>query len=860
MLAHLSLSKCLGVAVLKALFYHTSSGLEFSADILGGTNGMADLASWSDYEPFKESKPTGLFDHKLRNEARLEGEQLNQVFDHRYTCLGNDDHGPSKRDILSTHPTYCENLTRDRTELAYDDPSSLDVHLQHLDDLQNPFSGNIWEDTHWWSTPHMLSSTQTVDIFDSSVYINEYFDYLNEIHTYEDLEKNNHPGKNTCGLQQLSNPILESIMTIEGKSQFSYNQYPHTIPSQIVGQDMPGPKTICGQEEKQGKDIIETFTDVGDGTPVQINPISHRVTQEMQLGNKLLEFRQVKAQFQKNSVMEPEIHSPTISKSEKKQEKSVQMVGRTNHNTMLEGLSHLSVKTEDSVSEGKALKKELLAKKRGRGSHLSRNLIPTSICIDTSKKQKLSSIEQSCLSKTRTKHGLADYAVDLQSIGMNSVNRSSNLCYEIYNFFSDIYKQITAQTKFIPEEVEDIKRAVRNAGQVVVMTFLGILKVFEGKGCGSDEIDDLLNNGWNFIKEFYGSWKSSGYEKFGFGQAEKYVLNSAFDPDFHLRYLKLMRYAKRMPLSLAHSISLLWSKQREKSKIPQDLSKSLQKIRDASNNESQRIQGGLYDRNGIRNHSFWGPAQFLRRNLESLGDTMNSSHLVWKLASNAAQFHTPAGRNICKEMHDFFEDLIEKLQLSYNDHNGHHTSQHTSAESDVFSSATHSKNLSLIVKAVSIAEYRLTVPFIGLLRILHLNNVTVGQLHRLMNNVVNFLKDEFSKWEDLDFCPRNINKLFEYKRCTSNSQNLLGETNKMFQNLFGYSDRNGFPSQAILFLLSSWHTSVIRSNPASKNYLDFQVEEIPPWDFMDWTSYVKDILLDQDSIDGQKWMSFMNQG
>ncbi|EGF97932.1 uncharacterized protein MELLADRAFT_113963 [Melampsora larici-populina 98AG31] len=912
------------VISLKASTYQLCSGLQLTSEISGDTNRGDGFFGFDLDFPQSPLVPENL-KQSSRNAVEYQGDQPNQVSDHIYDSLGKLDYEPSHHITVSNHCADYDSLMVNMAELTSENPYSLNSHTYDRHHLQPSPIGHTWEATHW-ITPQVLSGMQTNDIFDSNAYINEYFDYLNNLQTYEDLEKNNQPGTDTCGSHQHSNPSSEI--------HFSAGQYSHITPSVTVDPKGTDPEKDQCQGKVQEEGILDPILIEGNGVSDQINenPLSYMDSEEMQMGNQSTGLRKETPHFEQNSVV-PGIYSPTISNSEKRQEILEQSVGTTNSNSvsMLDGtrplgvneagifeniggcrlpdentLSHTVIEETQTrkqsiglrqgspqsdkhsvmesglysptISNSEKWKKKLaksvgtkqlnsqsisnnasLVKPREMKSQFSENLALNSSHKVIYKKRKLSAIPKHCISKTKTIPDSPNHLLSLQKIGMKNSSRSPILCYEIHEFFREIHEKIKAHHEFSLEEGDSVRLAVRNAGGTVVMVFLGILKVFEGKGYGEDEVELLLNDGWSFMKDFYSNWNWADRSKFGFGKSERYFSQGAFDPDFHLRYLKQIHKSINIPLTFIHSISLLWSKERKKSKIPRDLSEHGQQIMDASNTDSHDIRGGLYERIGIKNHSFWGPAQFLRTEWNIYGDKNSSSHLIWKLASNAAQFHTPAGRDVCEGLHSFFEGLVQKLHMEYNNLNGYHPSKNLPDQADNVLSKKHLDNLSLIVKAVSMAEYRVIVPFIGIITILDRHALTVDQFQVLIQNAIEFVKDIFGKWEHLNFHPSNIHNLFECKRLTWRSHSKLRDSDTMFQTLFGYEDKNGFPTQVILYLLRLWHISVMTSNPGSKNYISFKITEMPHWTVKEWNSSAEKLLANQDPIDIQKWMFFMPQ-
>ncbi|KAH9817117.1 hypothetical protein DFH28DRAFT_963110 [Melampsora americana] len=544
-------------------------------------------------------------------------------------------------------------------------------------------------------------------------------------------------------------------------------------------------------------------------------------------------------QFQRHVAMDPEICLPGIAKSKDRKRKMVQNLRKEHFygSPILDGARLSGSNTADLTQRVKDRSDIPLGEGSKTNSDLIKDVAHDAVGKGLLKGVQISPILSNCISRTRNNSESGIYLVTLRKIGMLHSSRSPNLCYEPYEYFCKIHNRIESQNKLSVEEIEGIRLAIKNAN-VVVMAFLGILIVFEGETYGMKDMDNLLNDGWRFMKNFYSEWETVELKDCGFEKSVQYYSRGAFDPNFHLRYLKQIRGVNKIPLPLVHSICLLWSKGRVQSKIPQDLSKYWHQITNTYNHDSKSIKGGLYERIGIKNYSFWGPEQFFRSKWYLYGDGKGVSHRIWMLASNSAQFHTNVGRHICEELHIFFEDLIQKLQISYNHFDQFHDSQNMSPGAQVVSSESHPTNFALVVKAVSMAEYRVVVPFIGMIRILNQEDLEEEQLQKLMESAISFLKENFGRWDYLDFHPNNIQNLLCYTSNTIKDFNVLNDPIKMFKLLSGFADKNGFPSQAILCLLDSWHKSVITSQPGSERYIGFPIKDIPILSSIEWNSYL----------------------
>ncbi|KAH9814982.1 hypothetical protein DFH28DRAFT_861568, partial [Melampsora americana] len=406
----------------------------------------------------------------------------------------------------------------------------------------------------------------------------------------------------------------------------------------------------------------------------------------------------------------------------------------------------------------------------------------------------------------------------LQRIGVFHANRSSTLCYEIYDFFVEIYRRMIDNFRNDPEAIESAKQAVKNASYGVVMAFLGILRVFEGED--EDGLEALLDDGWKYMQNTFRPWKSAILEDLTCGEKTKYDFRLALNSKFHLNYLKDIDNISHIPPSLVYLLSQDWAKSLERSKIPRGHRYlHMERIVETYRIDSELTQGGLYDRMHIRNSAFWGPEEFSRKQWYQFGGLDKSSRDTLILSSTAAQFHTPVGREMCKVVHRFFEDLIQHLQFSYKEVNGYNSGQNLPVEAI--------EHIGMIQRAVSIAEYRVTVVVIGAVRILNQKDLDDFQLQILLMNAWKFLKQEFFKWTSLKFHRETSQDLFSHDSVRVKQKCEYDSPETMFRGLAAFKDKNDFPKQCITYLLRSWRDSISGINSDTKEYLGFHVASIP---------------------------------
>ncbi|EGG05632.1 uncharacterized protein MELLADRAFT_64060 [Melampsora larici-populina 98AG31] len=424
-------------------------------------------------------------------------------------------------------------------------------------------------------------------------------------------------------------------MTLKGNNQCPTSREQHPTPPSMIYQASLGMENENGPEHRQGISPLEhlPIEDNHSTDEMRRTQLNLMLSQDNQILNHPQDKRKGAPLPKHNIAAHPNVYSTQNCNSKRRKKEVVKTFGTQGRASM----SHPDSKM-DLLKLGVGL--------AGDNGESRINLIDNSPHTSFSKSltEIPNRLSESFVSKSRNARKSGHYLVLLQKIGILNANRSPTLCYEIYDFFCEIYKNIKGKNKFSEQEIDAIRRAAKHAGFTIVMTFLGILRVFEGNQYGKDDMEVLLHDGWSFMKDFYSSWQEAEFEEFGFGNVQSYCSEGALDIKFHLRYLKQIYDSSHVPLSLVHSISLFWSENKGQSKVPQDLSDYWQESIGIFENDSKSIQGGLYERMGIKNYAFWGPEQFQRKQWYSYGGTSMETERIWHLASNAAQFHTPLVR------------------------------------------------------------------------------------------------------------------------------------------------------------------------------------------------------------------------
>ncbi|KAH9816703.1 hypothetical protein DFH28DRAFT_890447 [Melampsora americana] len=439
----------------------------------------------------------------------------------------------------------------------------------------------------------------------------------------------------------------------------------------------------------------------------------------------------------------------------------------------------------------------------------------------------------------RNGHRNPDRFSIFQSVGIMAVNRSPTLCYKVYEWFLELEDKMHKRFRRDIESIE-VHLAVRNAGYEVVMAFLGILKVFEYNGSGNDELQDILEAGWTYMKNFYDQWNNK--EICATAKLDKHIEKDwSLDPQSQLIYLKHKKETEVIALGLVHSMSIDFSNNRGNSKVPIRFSpEDWDRLVKVYSEDSTSTEGGLYLRGNIKNNSFQAAEKL--SGIRSTSKTINMKKQLVLLASDAAQFHTPIGRDMCRDVHIFFEQLNHSLHASYRSKNRYHLGQLLKTEELHQFNDKNKTNMDQIVQAISMAQYKVTVVYIGLIRAFNQKTLSEGQLQILVQNAWDFLKHKFSQWESIDFQAENHPQLFNYhENHVPLKTNDLNLPEVLFRSLSGYYHTYNVPISCVLHLLRSWTQHRQNTKPGPENFLDFPIKTFPPVPFSKWKSYM-DIL------------------
>ncbi|KAH9823210.1 hypothetical protein DFH28DRAFT_352020 [Melampsora americana] len=820
-----SLVKTLLIVALKIWYFDFCSGLQSGYPVSSEFQGASEYISFPELIHDENHFPMKGFQHN--SEKIVDSLENSNIRESHQSYDGLDRNTrPSNAKSNSICTSEPNNLTQKISELnQHISYSPETASLQHGVQFPPAEFSNMAEDTHE-SSPQCSLSTQTADIFDHRQYIDEYLQYF-ETKITNDVSESD-PLHLKEAIWKTPDQTPEGNMITKSSESLLPSQHQYTTACHIIDQEPPSLGNHCLEGEIPAIRTIQPLpTDLNklDNSSNYIT-LNHMAGGTVGLWNEPIEYGQEESISSQNSVVEPVSHLLVGPKSKKMKRKSTK-TSKTKNNYKFSKLD----KKGDSNSGFADRLDATDHSYRQKSSHPIKTFGWDSIGHRVLEQNQISPRSEDCFSEIRINDYSKRKLLVLQRLGVINTNRSPKLCHEIYDFFREIYQSFEDRNEFSDGESEAVRLSIKNAGHGVTMTFLGIIRVFEADQNGIHDIEDLLCDGWSFIQDFYSDWKTAKHEHFVFGTTVQFNPDLSYDPYFHLRYLKKINKSAHVPLSLAHSISLLWSKHRGQSKIPKDLFKDWEQVENVSKIDSLSPQGGLYGRLNIRNMAFWGPEEFTRRHWYINGGENINSKELWSWASDAAQLHTSVGREACKDLHNFFEDLIQKLHMLYNLNLKKVDDLYNfSAEESHLFNESHSENLARIVRAVSLAEYRVIVPFLGIVRILNEDKLTSDQLQRLLNNAIEFLKETFSKWNQIDFHPQNFHELFHHNQVSKKFHSALGGLESpvtMFKRLASLPDQHHSPSPMILNLLKLWHQSITTSRLISENHPQFPIADIP---------------------------------
>ncbi|KAH9810546.1 hypothetical protein DFH28DRAFT_1033867 [Melampsora americana] len=447
----------------------------------------------------------------------------------------------------------------------------------------------------------------------------------------------------------------------------------------------------------------------------------------------------------------------------------------------------------------------------------------------------------------------------LQKTGVFYVNNSQSLAYKTTDWFDRLKNSIIKQNNCVGPQVNQVDQAIKFAHQKVTMCFIGLIVIFANQGGDQVSLEALIQEGWNFIQSEFGilEYLDLNFQKIDKkGNRDPKCKNRIAQLKNRLqtrerfytslswfRYLSNMRKHKRIRAEVLYFLVSRWDQNRTTSKIEvKYLTTHQSKIQEFHDSYVKYNHGGFYSRQDIKNIAFPGIKFFGESGGEpSKRRLLPEWYRTCMKLSHSAQFHSPIGFALCQEVHTFFVSLVDHLLSSYKDIYGCDVSsaeypQEKSIHSLI--SDPHQININKILKAISMAEYRLTVVFIGLVRVSYQNELQEDTLQILLKRAWEFLKGIFSKWKEFQF-DQDFTRLFGERHqkmiyMTKTERRAIDWTDpcQLFIALWQHQDilRYPMPPHGLHSLLDSWNhglenSPIIQTNDPKikiKGFLDLK--------------------------------------
>ncbi|EGF99215.1 uncharacterized protein MELLADRAFT_68765 [Melampsora larici-populina 98AG31] len=366
------------------------------------------------------------------------------------------------------------------------------------------------------------------------------------------------------------------------------------------------------------------------------------------------------------------------------------------------------------------------------------------------------------------------------------------------------------------------------------MCFLGLVGIFANQGGDRLSLEVVLKQGWNLIKLHFEDWRKLNIiDKNGnlIVQSKQKLSRQSnlHHPLFWFHDLSKLAQPQRLPVDLVYYLKAKWDMQIPTSKMGvNNLAAYHLEIQYFHDVYMKPSHGGFYGRGDIRNLAFRG-VKLLGKHITPETRNFSTWYIVCKKLAETAQFHSPIGFDLCHEVHSFFVSLIEHLLNTYK---GLYQCDISSAGKtqgekikDLSICNPHDENFGRIVQSISLAEYRVTVGFIGLVRVLYQKKIQADTLILLLKSAWDFLKGIFSKWKDLK--SYNNTLVYDGKKITQNKWKLdYSDPHELFNALWQHEDylRNPIPLYCLKSLLKAWNKELEFLQKLHPNSFNFVIQ------------------------------------
>ncbi|EGG09931.1 uncharacterized protein MELLADRAFT_60881 [Melampsora larici-populina 98AG31] len=350
----------------------------------------------------------------------------------------------------------------------------------------------------------------------------------------------------------------------------------------------------------------------------------------------------------------------------------------------------------------------------------------------------------------------------LKDIGAFHVANSPRFAFEVPNWFRNLRDDMMKVSGQEESMGKDIHKAIEGVHWWLTMSIFGLISIHCDPGLDSSSLDTILDHAWKAIQAIFDQWRYFGVEEMKFQYAPRVYerkQDDLLEPLSLFRYFVRLNKFPEMTTRILQSIIVRYNKDTNTPIVNITKVGQLQnKVKSLYNKDIMFIQGGLYSRASIGNLEFEGTKfhNGYKRN-PWVPKSLDKKHIgAYRSISRAAKFLSPAGTKLCQRIHSFFVELIEELLNKYKSNNELHSYSTLQIHLDptVVSELidrAHESNMETIVKAVSVAEYRITVGFIGVIRSIYEQALTEAQLNILIESGWQFLQKEFSNWKLLSF-------------------------------------------------------------------------------------------------------------
>ncbi|KAH9811246.1 hypothetical protein DFH28DRAFT_464390 [Melampsora americana] len=422
----------------------------------------------------------------------------------------------------------------------------------------------------------------------------------------------------------------------------------------------------------------------------------------------------------------------------------------------------------------------------------------------------------------------------LWKIGSFRVNNTPILCYEIPLWFQRLGENIKKNLPPNHIAIEMVPQAIHSAELYITTTFLGILSIHYNQVETTYSQEEVLKDGWEFLKIFFSSWERLHFQDNNVQQEIVQDKGKEFlDPHSFFGYLAGSGGISVISLQVFSNLVVGWNNTKHLLNIPgKHMNDMIQRALRFYNPEFIYTQGGFYSRAGIGNPA-WEALHSLRRVESTKSDSCKfACKQTCQDLSQHAQFLSPQGFAMCQEIHTFFVSLIQNLLNSYKAIHQSDIPKFEKETRSFLTSGRHLKNQSnmvKIVRAVSMAEYRVTVGFIGIVKVLYKDDVTEDELKIITSSAWEFLKVEFNRWTELDFREYKFKVLSSCPSETPGAVVSWVDYQTCFSVLWSWSMTNNFiiPIQYVRYLIKSWSKSLPDLFIKSPGGSGFTVKKLP---------------------------------